>query len=60
MLEEAQPAAFAHDGVLHAFLVRPLPAGACDLTTPYGYGGPRGPARAGGRRFARPAPSAAW
>ncbi len=31
-----------HGGVLHAFLVRPLPGGACDLTTPYGYGGPQG------------------
>jgi serine/alanine adding enzyme len=25
--------------------VRPLPGGACDLTTPYGYGGPQGQAR---------------
>lgn len=42
VLEDAEPAAFADDGVLHAFLVRPLPGGACDLTTPYGYGGPQG------------------
>jgi serine/alanine adding enzyme len=42
LLEGAEPAAFAHGGVLHAFLVRPLPGGACDLTTPYGYGGPQG------------------
>ena len=28
--------------MLHAFLVRPLPDGACDVTTPYGYGGPQG------------------
>ncbi len=42
MLDDATPAAFAHGGVLHAFLVRPLPNGACDLTTPYGYGGPQG------------------
>ena len=42
MLDDATPAAFVHGGVLHAFLVRPLPDGACDLTTPYGYGGPQG------------------
>jgi hypothetical protein len=42
VLEDAEPAAFAHGGVLHAFLIRPLPGGACDLTTPYGYGGPQG------------------
>jgi serine/alanine adding enzyme len=42
LLEDAEAAAFAHGGVLHAFLVRPLPDGACDLTTPYGYGGPQG------------------
>jgi serine/alanine adding enzyme len=41
-LEDAEPAAFAHGGLLHAFLVRPLPGGACDITTPYGYGGPQG------------------
>jgi hypothetical protein len=40
--ETATPAAFAHGGVLYAFLVRRLPGGACDLTTPYGYGGPQG------------------
>jgi serine/alanine adding enzyme len=44
VLEDAEPAAFAHGGLLHAFLVRPLPDGACDLTTPYGYGGPQGSA----------------
>jgi hypothetical protein len=42
VLEDAEPAAFAHAGVLHAFLVRPLPGEGCDLTTPYGYGGPQG------------------
>jgi serine/alanine adding enzyme len=42
VLDNAAPAGFAHGGVLHAFLVRPLPNGACDLTTPYGYGGPQG------------------
>jgi serine/alanine adding enzyme len=42
VLDDATPAAFAHGGVLHTFLVRPLPNGACDLTTPYGYGGPQG------------------
>jgi hypothetical protein len=41
-LEDAEPAAFAHGRLLHAFLVRPLPGGACDITTPYGYGGPQG------------------
>ena len=43
VLEDATPAGFVHGGVLHAFLVRPLPGGACDITTPYGYGGPQGP-----------------
>ena len=42
VLDDAEPAAFAHGGVLHAFLVRPLPGAACDITTPYGYGGPQG------------------
>jgi hypothetical protein len=42
VLEDAAPAAFAHGGVLYAFLVRPLPDGACDVATPYGYGGPQG------------------
>ena len=42
VLEDAAPAAFAHGGLLQAFLVRPLPGGACDITTPYGYGGPQG------------------
>ena len=41
-LEDAEPAAFAHGRLLHAFLVRPLPGGACDITTQYGYGGPQG------------------
>ena len=40
--ESAQPAAFAHGGVLYPFLVRPLPVGRCDLTSAYGFGGPWG------------------
>ena len=38
--EDAEPAVFAHDGVLHPFLVRPLPDGRCDLTSAYGFAGP--------------------
>jgi hypothetical protein len=51
VLEDAEPAAYAHGGVLHAFLVRPLPGGSCDITTPYGYGGPQGPGTAWRKPF---------
>jgi hypothetical protein len=37
-----EPAAFAHDGVLYPFLVRPLEDGRCDITSAYGFGGPWG------------------
>lgn len=40
--QDGEPAAFAHDGVLYPFLVRPLPDGRVDITTAYGFGGPWG------------------
>jgi Acetyltransferase (GNAT) domain len=42
LIDPATPAAFAHDGVLYPFLVRPLAGGRCDITSAYGYGGPYG------------------
>jgi hypothetical protein len=42
LAEPSRPAAFAHDGVLYPFLLRPLPDGRCDLTSAYGFGGPWG------------------
>jgi hypothetical protein len=40
--QDGEPAAFAHDGVLYPFLVRPTADGGCDVTTAYGFGGPWG------------------
>ena len=40
LAEDAEPAVFSHDGVLHPFLVRSLPDGRCDLTSAYGFAGP--------------------
>jgi serine/alanine adding enzyme len=42
LAQDGEPAAFAGDGVLYPFLVRPLPDGRCDVTTAYGFGGPWG------------------
>ena len=47
VIGEGHPAAFAAEGALYPFLVRPLDGGRCDLTAAYGMGGPlgRGPWR---------------
>ncbi|HEY0387186.1 MAG TPA: hypothetical protein VGC71_01980 [Gaiellales bacterium] len=50
-----EPAAFAHEGVLYPFLVRPLDDGRCDLTSAYGFGGPWGGAPADWRAAFRAA-----
>jgi GNAT acetyltransferase-like protein len=38
--EGGRPAFLEHGGVVLACLVRDVQAGGCDVTTPYGYGGP--------------------
>jgi serine/alanine adding enzyme len=47
--ERAEPAGFAHGGILYPFLVRPLADGRCDITSAYGFGGPYGEATPGWR-----------
>jgi GNAT acetyltransferase-like protein len=45
VIAEGEPAAYAADGVVYPFVVRPLAGGRCDLTSAYGAGGPLGAGR---------------
>jgi len=42
LIDEGEPAAFVHDGVVYPFLCRTLPEDRMDLSTAYGIGGPHG------------------